>query len=140
MTSTDKQLWHLLGHDLIFEKIMLLIGHSSLEDLDRCRLVCKTWNDKIIMKIWKNPTKRWGAIIQRRIERSWDGVQPWRYREIFPSNAKISEAKLLGKHIHRINIVVIIKAFYFSNQRHHHPGCVWHSGKESQRRDIPWWI
>ena len=89
MTSPDDQVWLMCGHDLIFDKIMLLIGHSSLEDLDRCRQVCKTWNDKIIMKIWENPTKSWGTIIQGRIERSWAPG-------MFPSDEDNSYAKWLG--------------------------------------------
>ena len=39
--------------------------------------------------IWENPTKKWGTIIQRRIERSWENL--------FPSGEKISHAKYLGK-------------------------------------------
>ena len=96
MTSPYDQVWLMTGHDLIFDKIMLLIGHSSLEDLDRCRLVCKTWNDKIIMKIWKNPTKSWGTVIQRRIERSWAWETPLDVVS-FPSHEQISKVKLLGK-------------------------------------------
>ena len=103
MASPDDQVWLMCGHDLIFDKIMLLIGHSSLEDLDRCRQVCKTWNDRIIMKIWENPTKRWGTIIQRRIERSWAEEG-----DSLPSHEKISKAKLLGKNrIKRISNIVL---------------------------------
>ena len=72
---------------------MLMIGHSSLESLDRCRLVCRTWNAMIMNKIWENPTKKWGIIIQRRIERSW-GIQK---RIYYPSDKQISHAKFLGK-------------------------------------------
>ena len=97
MSSTDNQVWLLTRHNLIFEEIMLMIGHSSLESLDSCRQVCRTWNDKIMDKIWERPTKRWGSIIQRRIERSWGG-----YRD-FPSNEKISKAKLLGKQTQNQN-------------------------------------
>ena len=79
----------MLCHPGIFEKIMLIIGHGSLEDLDNCRLVCKTWNEMIMNKIWENPTKKWGTVIQRRIERSWDNL--------LPSDEKITQAKLLGK-------------------------------------------
>ena len=82
----------MMRHPVIFEEIMLMIGLDSLESLDNCRLVCKTWNTMIINKIWENPTKKWGAIIQRRIKRSWDN------QDCFPSNEKISKAKLLGKH------------------------------------------
>ena len=71
---------------------MLSIAHGSLEDLDNCRLVCRTWNEMIMNKIWENPTKKWGTIIQRRIERSWGN------KNYYPSYEKITQAKLLGKH------------------------------------------
>lgn len=51
-TTTD-QIWLMSGQDLIFEKIMLMVGHNSLESLDRCREVCRTWNYKIMDKIWE---------------------------------------------------------------------------------------
>ena len=57
--------------DLILEEILLMIGHSSLETLDSCRQVCRAWNDMIMRNIWEYPNKKWGRIIQRRIERSW---------------------------------------------------------------------
>ena len=82
----------MLQHPGIFEEIMLMIGLDSLESLDSCRLVCRTWNTIIMNKIWENPTKKWGAIIQRRIERRWNN------QDCFPSYEKISKAKLLGKH------------------------------------------
>ena len=81
----------MLGYPEIFEEIMLMIAHGSLEDLDNCRLVCRTWNEMIMNKIWENPTKKWGPIIQRRIERSWN------IQNYFPSDEKISKAKFLGK-------------------------------------------
>ena len=43
-------------------------------------------------KIWENPTKKWGRIIERRIERSWDD------QDYYPTDEKISWAKLLGKN------------------------------------------
>ena len=82
----------MLRHPVIFEDIMLMIAHGSLEDLDNCRLVCRTWNEIIMNKIWENPTKKWGAIIQSRIERCWD------YQEYYPSDKLISKAKFLGKN------------------------------------------
>ena len=81
----------MLRHPVIFEEIMLNIAHGSLKDLDNCRLVCRTWNEMIMNKIWENPTKRWGTVIQKRIQRSWDD------QDYYPSDKKISQAKLLGK-------------------------------------------
>ena len=78
------------GYEIIFEKIMLMVGLESLDSLDSCRQVCRSWNAMIMNKIWENPTKMWGTIIQRRIERSWDNY--------YPSHKQISQAKLLGKH------------------------------------------
>ena len=94
MASADPQYWHMMRHPVIFEEIMLMIGLDSLESLDTCRQVCKTWNTMIMNMIWENPTKKWGTIIQRRIERGWS----WRYGYVFPSDDKISQAKMLGKN------------------------------------------
>jgi len=79
-----------VDHPGIFEEIMLMIAHGSLEDLDNCRLVCRIWNEMIMNKIWENPTKMWGTVIERRIKRSWDN------QFYNPSDEKISQAKLLG--------------------------------------------
>ena len=98
MASSDAQDWLMLCHPVIFEEIMLSIAHGSLKDLDNCRLVCRTWNEMIMNKIWENPTKRWGTIIQRRIKRSWKN------KDYYPSDEKISQAKLFGKH--RIKILL----------------------------------
>ena len=84
MASSDTKYWHMMRHPVIFEEIMLMVGLDSLESLDICRLVCRTWNAMIMNKIWENPTKKWGTIIQRRIERSWDN------QDYYPSDEKIS--------------------------------------------------
>ena len=93
-------MWLLSGHDLILENIMLMIGHTSLESLDICRQVCTAWNAMIINKIWENPTKKWGTIIQRRIERSL------RIKEYFPTDKQITRAELLGNNF-RIKILMV---------------------------------
>ena len=77
--------------DLVFNDVMLIVGHQSIEDLDSCRQVCRTWNAMIMNKIWENPTKKWGTVIQRRIERSWGP-------ENYPMDKNITYAKSLGKH------------------------------------------
>ena len=101
MASSNKQAqnWLMLSHPGIFEKIMLMIGHDSLESLDICRQVCRSWNAMILNNIWENPTKRWATIIQRRIERSWND------QNYYPSDKLISRAILLGKH--RMTIILI---------------------------------
>ena len=82
---------------------MLMIAHGSLEDLDKCRLVCRTWYEVIMNKIWENPTKKWGTIIQRRIKKSWGN------QDYYPSDEKISRAKLFGKS--RVTkILILIKS------------------------------
>ena len=87
----------MLGYEIIFEKIMLMVGLDSLDSLDSCRQVCRSWNIMIMNKIWENPSKKWGTIIESRIERSWDNLlQSWTY-PCYPSDEKISKAKLLGK-------------------------------------------
>ena len=115
MASSEKQDWQLVGHPGIFEKIMLMIGLDSLESLDNCRQVCKTWNAMIMNKIWENPTKKWGTIIQRRIERSWD------IQNNYPSDDKISQAKLLGKHRNQKDIIDCPIMYCFRIERYPHP-------------------
>ena len=82
----------MLCHPGIFERIMLMVGVYSMDSLDICRQVCRSWNTMMMSMIWENPTKKWGAIIQRRIKRNWNN------QDYFPSDDKISKAKLLGKH------------------------------------------
>ena len=105
MASSGTQDWQLTCHPGILEKIMLLIGLESLESddsfdsldsLDICRQVCKAWNAIIMNKIWENPTKKWGSIIQRRIERCWDIMNNIHY--YYPSDKQISQVKSLGKY------------------------------------------
>ena len=118
----DNKDWLMLRHPGIFEKIMLMIGLDCLKSLDNCRQVCKTWNAMIMNNIWENPTKEWGTIIQRRIEKSWDNqvyTYYWFYH--YPSDEKISRAKLLGKHRLTILLIVQISMYCFSDQRYPHP-------------------
>ena len=105
MASSDNQDWLMLRHPLIFDKIMLMIALDSLENLDSCRQVCRTLNAMIMNMIYENPTKKWGTIIQRRIEISWD-IQFY-----YPSDLLISRAKMLGKH--KIKILVVGLASIF---------------------------
>ena len=92
--------WQMVGYPGILEKIILIVAHGSLKDLDNCRLVCRTWNEMIMNMIWENPTKKWGTIMQRRIQGSWED------KNYYPSDKQISWAKLLGKH--RITILLIL--------------------------------
>ena len=46
-----------------------LICSESLESLDICRQVSPAW---IIHSLLENRSKKWGAIIRRSFERSWD--------------------------------------------------------------------
>ena len=79
----------MLGHDLIFQKIMMMVGLDSLETLHRCEQVCTAWNSMIIQNIWESPSKR--NIIKMRIEKNWGP-------EVIPSDKDISHAKLLGNN------------------------------------------
>ena len=97
MASSNNKNWLLLGHEIIFEKIMLMVGFNSPESLDSCRQVCRSWNIMIMNEIWERPTKKWGAIIQRRINKSWGDLLQHPYFPCFPSDEKISQATLLGK-------------------------------------------
>ena len=78
----------MLGQDFIFEKIMMMVGLSSLESLHRCRQVCTTWNAMILQNIWESPSRR--NIIKMKIEKNWNS-------EMFVFDADISHAKWLGK-------------------------------------------
>ena len=79
----------MLGHDPIFQKIMMMVGLNSLESLHRCRQVCTAWNSMIMQNIWESPKKR--GIIKMRIERNWGP-------EVLPSEEDISHAKWLGNN------------------------------------------
>ena len=89
MSSQNNQDWRMLGHDLIFQKIMMMVGLDSLESLHRCRQVCTVWNTMIMQNIWKRQSKR--NIIKMRIERNWAPG-------MLPSDEDISHAKWLGNN------------------------------------------
>ena len=84
--------------DLIFREVMLMVGIGSLENLHRCRQVCKAWNEKIMALIWEN--SRNTKIIISSIERTWAAnleVFPFPWPPRFPSNEEISHFKWLGE-------------------------------------------
>ena len=89
MFSQNNPDWRMLGHDLIFQKIMMMVGLDSLESLHRCEQVCTAWNDMIMQNIWESSSKR--NIIKMRIERNWAPG-------ILPSDEDISHAKWLGNN------------------------------------------
>ena len=68
----------------IFDEIMFLLGSEDPGSLDVYRRVCRDWNEKIMNSLQVNPTTKWGDIISRRFELSWE----WNY----PSEKKISKA------------------------------------------------
>ena len=74
--------------DLIFVEVMMKVGLESLEGLQRCRQVCKAWNNLILRDIYQSENKR--KIIRERIERNWGPG-------MFPSDDEISNAKWAGK-------------------------------------------
>ena len=84
------------GHDIIFEKIMMMVGLDSLESLHRCRQVCRTWNVMIMRIIWESPRKR--KILDMMIERFKMRIEKnWGPGGIYPSDEEISYFKWLGK-------------------------------------------
>ena len=87
MTSLDNQDWLMMPYPEIFDKIMMIIGLSSLESLHRCRQVCSAWNVMIMQNIWENPRHR--NILKMRIKETWDHK--------YPSEDDIPHAKWLGK-------------------------------------------
>ena len=56
----------------LFDHIMFLLGRDSLESLESCRKVNSAWNKRIMNSQWDYPSKKWGPIIGRQFERSWD--------------------------------------------------------------------
>ena len=96
MSEAQNPDWLLLP-DLVFDKVMWMIGLSCLETLDTCRQVCTTWNVILMRKLWENPSKSWGKIIRKRIENCW-GLMPY-----LPSDEKVSLKNLtLGTYINKI--------------------------------------
>ena len=92
MSSSVKHGWLLLP-DLIFDKIMLIIGLWNPEMLVVCKQVCKAWRNGIMKSLWESPRKSWGAVIERRIEMSNLGSKN------FPSDEKLASIKLLGVYV-----------------------------------------
>ena len=60
----------------IFDHILFLIGCGSIEKLESCRQVSRTWNRRIMNSLSENPSRKWGQIIGRRFERSWNQNLP----------------------------------------------------------------
>ena len=119
MSSQVNPDWSMLGHDLIFKKIMMMVGLDSLESLHSCRQVCPAWDEMIMKNIWENKSKR--NIIKIRIERIWGP-------EMLPSDEDISHAKWLGNN----NIGFIKKHsnnYSPRNKRHPWYWSDWESGK-----------
>ena len=90
MSSPNKQGWLLTPYPEIFDKIMMMVGLSSLESLHRCRQVCSTWNAMIMENIWENQNKK--NIIKKKIEKIWASHM------LPPSIEEISHAKWLGRN------------------------------------------
>ena len=84
--QNNRMAWLRLSNEL-FSLIMMEVGLKSLDDLHRCRQVCRQWNEKILILIWG--TKSSKRIMKERIERSWGPG-------MFPSDEEISHAKCLG--------------------------------------------
>ena len=130
MSSQDSQHWIMSGHDLIFEKIMMMIGLDSLESLHRCRQVCTAWNAMIMQNIWESPRKR--NIIKMRIEKNWgwgsDTDVPCDLQifscmklpesEKLPNKEEISHFKWLGKNKTGLLDFAENIRFSFRNQGH----------------------
>jgi len=95
MSSQKNPDWRMLGHDLIFQEIMMMVGLDSLESLHRCRQVCTAWNTMIMQNIWERKGKR--NIIKMRIQKIWASKK-------LPSDKDIAHAKWLGNN----NSVVVI--------------------------------
>ena len=71
--------------DIIFNEIMMNIGIECLESLNRCRQVCKGWDQRISRNILKNNNKK--TVIKAM---NWG-------QGILPSDEEISHVKCLGR-------------------------------------------
>ena len=87
----------MISYPEIFDKIMMMVGLSSLESLHRCRQVCSAWNAKIMENIWENPRNR--NIMKMKIEKNWS------HDHALPSEEEISHAKWLGRYMKRKGVV-----------------------------------
>ena len=82
-TTVTTNYWNFMPAEL-FDEIMFLLGSEDPSSLDVYRRVCRDWNEKIMNSLKVHPTTKWGDIISRRFELSWE----WNY----PSEEKISKA------------------------------------------------
>jgi len=69
-----------------FRIIMLMVGLDSLDDLHRCRRVCRKWDEDILSLVWGSEGSR--RIMKERIEKRWGPG-------LLPSNEDISHARWL---------------------------------------------
>ena len=125
--------------DLVFNDAMLIVGHQRIEDLNSCRQVCRAWNSMIMNKIWENPTKKWGTIIQRRIERSWERIivskdYDYDYDYDYPSDEKISQAIMLGKDRHQNQNIKCLNILFWKEDASSHLMCLKVCQRESEKR------
>ena len=67
---------------------MMKVGLESVEGLNRCRQVCKTWNKMILRDICQSKSKK--KITGEKVEKNWGP-------EMLPSDMEISHAKWLGE-------------------------------------------
>ena len=59
----------------IWNKILYhaFIGQEGpdIDTLDKCRQVCREWNEMIKRSVWQKPNKEWGIITKCMIEKNW---------------------------------------------------------------------
>ena len=85
-----KSLYHsngLVFPEEILSEIWLMVGLESIESLHRCRQVCHTWNELILINIWENTRNK--NMIASRIKRNCG-------YPMLPSSEEISHYKWLG--------------------------------------------
>ena len=62
---------------VVFENILLFLAQQNVEDVHRCRAVCKAWNDNIKNEFCK-PSRR--GVIRERLNFNWrEGSYPSRH-------------------------------------------------------------
>ena len=75
----------LSSNDFLGSKAIILNIGDDDEIIDSCRQVCSSWNNLMKRRLRHFPSKNWGPILQRRIEKRW--------LNRLPSNERISSVR-----------------------------------------------
>ena len=115
MSSLSSNGWQHLP-EVPFEDIMMMVGLESLENLCRCKKVCRSWRAMIVMRYFEltktknvylqlNMTKHQLNCLKRNFARRLR--VRWTDEKYFPSFKEISKARRYGKYI-EISFILFI--------------------------------